>query len=79
MVLLDAPAGSTVRILGFEGGRGFEKKMRQVGLMPGDCARVLRQAPFDGPFLVEVRGREIALGKGVASQIIVEKQPCDSL
>jgi Fe2+ transport system protein FeoA len=33
---------------------------------------VLRSAPLDGPLLVEVNGREIALGLGVAQSIMVE-------
>ncbi len=78
MVLLDAPIGATVKILSFKGGIGFEKKMRQLGLMPGDCARILRMAPFEGPLLVEVRGREVALGRGVASKILIEEQECAS-
>ena len=78
MVLVDAPVGATVMILSFRGGIGFEKKMRQLGLMPGDCARMLRLAPFEGPLLVEVRGREVALGRGVASKILVEAQECAS-
>lgn len=76
MVLLDVPVGVTVKILSFKGGIGFEKKMRQLGLMPGDCARILRRAPFEGPCLVEVSGREVALGRGVASKIMVEEQEC---
>jgi Fe2+ transport system protein FeoA len=32
----------------------------------------LRAAPMKGPLLVEVSGREIALGRGVAAKILVD-------
>lgn len=47
-------------------------KLRQYGLFIGDEARVLRLAPFEGPILLEVNGREIALGRGIAVRIMVE-------
>ena len=47
-------------------------KLRQYGLHVGDCVRVVRSAPLGGPLLIEVNGREIALGRFVADEIIVE-------
>jgi len=76
MVLLDANDGMIVKILGIRGGRGLESKCRQLGICPGDCAMVIRHAPFNGPLLIEVSGRDIALGRGVASRIIVEEKKC---
>jgi ferrous iron transport protein A len=73
MTLIQVKTGQTVRIIHFEGGLGFEHKLRQLGLVPGDNARVLRHAPLGGPILVEVDGRSIALGRGVASRVIVEE------
>ena len=72
MTLIQARNGETVRILSFRGGIGLEHKLRQLGLVPGDNARVLRQAPLGGPVLVEVDGRSIALGRGIASKVVVE-------
>ena len=72
MTLTQVNPGQTVRILSFRGGVGLEHKLRQLGLVPGDIARVLRFAPLGGPLLVEVEGRSIALGRGVASKVIVE-------
>ena len=70
--LLHAPIGVQIRIKGFEGGRALKLKLRQYGLFIGDQARVLRLAPFAGPVLLEVNGREIALGRDIATKIIVE-------
>ena len=72
MTLIQAQSGQIVRIASFSGGAGLEHKLRQLGLVPGDTARVLRFAPLGGPVLIEVEGRSIALGRGVAAKVIVE-------
>lgn len=72
MTLMQAVPGQMVRIVRFNGGVGLEHKLRQLGLFPGDNARVVRHAPLGGPVLVEVEGRSIALGRGVASKVVVE-------
>lgn len=72
MTLIQVKTGQTVRIKHFKGGVSLEHKLRQLGLVPGESARVLRQAPLGGPILVEVGGRSIALGRGVASRVVVE-------
>ena len=77
MVLLNAKKGDWVRILRLEGGAGLEDKLTQHGIYPGDCVRVLREAPMGGPLLVDVHGREIALGRGVAKKIFVEDKECE--
>jgi ferrous iron transport protein A len=72
ITLLDIQTGVTVRIRGFEGGAYVAAKLRQYGIFIGDQARVIRLAPFAGPVLLEVNGREIALGRRIASKVIVE-------
>jgi Fe2+ transport system protein FeoA len=64
--------GIQVKIASFEGGSEYSSRLNRYGLYPGDIARVVRQAPFDGPVLVEVRGMEIALSKNIAAHIMVE-------
>jgi len=50
----------------------------QYGLHVGDELRMVRIAPLGGPVLIEVNGREIALGTVLAEKIIVELV-CESL
>ncbi len=80
MDLLNIENGKWVRVLAYKGGHNFEHKLRQMGLLPGQCARVVRHAPFGGPLLIEVHNRMLALGRGVAARIEVEEAepPCDS-
>jgi ferrous iron transport protein A len=72
MSLLEIEQGVWVKVIGFEGSGKFRERLLQHGLYPGDRARILRAAPLKGPLLVEVSGREIALGRGVAAKILVE-------
>lgn len=79
MRLANARYGTQVRIISYNGGEGIERKLRQLGLNPGELVYVRRQAPFGGPILVEVNGRTIAVGRGIAGKITVEKESpeCD--
>ncbi len=79
MTLTEVHSGSTIKIVGFLSEKNLAAKLRQLGMVPGDCATVIRQAPFDGPFLLSVRGREIALGKSIAAKVQVETVECDLL
>ena len=76
--LIDVVKGTLVRIASIEGDPRTKAKLSQFGLYPGDLARVVRFAPFNGPVLLEVRGMEIALGRSIAEHILVEEAACDS-
>lgn len=78
MQLLSAENGVCVRITGIEEGSGVEQKLRQLGLVPGDIAQIIRQAPFGGPLMIDVGGRVFAIGRGIASKVTVEEIECDS-
>lgn len=73
MDLLSAKKGQWVRVKMIREGGGVSSKLQSLGLLPGDTLRIVREAPFGGPILVEVNGREIALGRGIAQKIEVEE------
>jgi len=68
--LMDVPVGKSARLTGSD--VTLRSKLKTYGLHVGDCLQVLRIAPLGGPLLVEVNGREIALGRTVAEKIFVE-------
>ena len=72
MRLLDAPQNKWLNVSVLDGGARMQARLSQHGLFTGDRLRVLRMAPLNGPLLVEVNGREIALGRGIAEKIHVE-------
>ena len=75
--LLQISPGTTVRVIEFDGGINLRSKLTQFGIYPGDSLRLLRKAPLGGPLLVACNDREIALGRGIADQIIVEFESCE--
>jgi len=54
------------------GGYGFIRRLADMGLTPGVEVSVVRNAPFGGPVIVQVRGSFLALGRGVASRIFIK-------
>ena len=71
--LTSAKPGDKVRILKFDNSSLTREKLQQYGLFAGDTAQVIRIAPFEGPILLSVKGREIALGESIAAHILVER------
>lgn len=65
--------GDKIRILKFDNSSLTREKLQQYGLFAGDTAQVVRIAPFEGPILLSVKGREIALGESIAAHILVER------
>jgi len=57
---------------GWGKGRGFEKRLMDLGLTPGTKVTVVKSAPFHGPLEILVRDTRLALGRGMAERIFVE-------
>lgn len=53
------------------GGRDLRGRLAALGLLPGTELEVIRNSGH-GPFIVEVRGSRIVIGRGMASRIEVE-------
>jgi DtxR family Mn-dependent transcriptional regulator len=50
----------------------FGKRLSDLGLTPGIKVTVVKSAPFNGPLEVNVRGSRLAIGRGMASRILVD-------
>ena len=48
------------------------KRLADLGLTPGTNVTVVKSAPFNGPLEVTVRGSRLAIGRGMASRILVD-------
>ncbi len=64
--------GEQGRVVGVKGGRRSSKRIQDMGLTPGTVVKVVNAAPFNGPVELEIRGTKLALGRGLASHVIVE-------
>ena len=72
MTLRELAEGKTAKIVSIGGGHVARQQLRELGLYPGDAIRLVRHAAFGGPLLVECRGTQIAIGRGIAGQVVVE-------
>ena len=48
------------------------KRRTDLGLTPGTKITVVKSAPFNGPLEINVRGSRLAIGRGMASRILVD-------
>lgn len=53
-------------------GRVFERRLIDLGLTPGTEVTVVKSAPLNGPLEIVVRRSRLALGRRMASRILVE-------
>ncbi len=72
MRLTDLQQGQKARILRLEGGHGFQRNLRLRGIREGKIVEVITRQPFGGPVIICVDEGEIAIGRGMASRVIVE-------
>lgn len=71
-ILSEIPDSTNVLILKIAASRPAVRKLQQLSLFAGIQVKVIRQAPIGGPVLVEVAGREIAIGRKLATKIEVQ-------
>lgn len=45
--------------------------LEERGMLPGKILKIVDEAPYNGPFTVEIDGKEIALGREISSRIMV--------
>ena len=61
------------KVIDIQGGGAEKRRLSQMGIHPGDVVTVMRYGALRGPMVIEVHGFQLALGRGVASQILVEE------
>ncbi len=64
--------GESARVRQLEGGQAFLSRLAPLGFTLGARLRVV-QNPGRGPLLVTIRDTRIALGRGEADKIVVER------
>lgn len=70
--LAQLPAGEQATLLAFSSGRAIVNRLASLGFTPG--AKILMvQNLGRGPLIVTVRGAQVALGRGEAEKIIIER------
>jgi ferrous iron transport protein A len=68
--LTDIKSGTRVTVVSLNGGDGFRDKVISMGLIPGTTLRV-RSYSRSGPLVVQMEGSRVALGRDLATRIMV--------
>jgi len=72
--LIDLRKGEKGIIVSIEGGRGVVQRLTDMGLTPGVEIKVIETSLFAGPVKILVRGFNLALGRGIATKILVKRE-----
>ena len=64
--------GESVTIMEFKGGQAVNNRLASLGFTPGARVTIVQNFRF-GPLIVTVRGTRVALGRGEAAKITVER------
>lgn len=75
VILAQAPSGVPLRVVSIDGGYGVRQRLFSLGLHIEDTIELQSQAILRGPVLVRNLASDtcIALGRGVAQKIVVER------
>ncbi|MDH7593072.1 MAG: FeoA family protein [Methanomicrobiales archaeon] len=63
--------GVVTRVIG---GVGMSYHLGALGIRGGKILTVVARHPFGGPVVIEIDGRAITIGRGIAARIWVEKK-----
>ncbi|MDD2557946.1 MAG: FeoA family protein [Desulfuromonas sp.] len=72
--LSQCKCGEVVYIRGFSGCPHTRKHLQDMGLIPGEEIRIISCGR--GPMVISVKGSNLALGRGMANNIMVACKRC---
>jgi len=70
--LTQLPINKRGKIIGLDGGQGFQRRLRVMGIKEGQIIKIVTKQPFRGPLTIAVFGCQMTLGRGMADKITVE-------
>lgn len=65
--------GDRARLASVGGGRGFRRRLLEMGLLPGTEVWLVRRAELGGLVELVVRGAHLSLRRKEAREVVVEK------
>jgi len=51
---------------------GAERRLFEMGIMPGAELQLIARHPFKGPLVIKVGNADVALGRSIANKVKVE-------
>lgn len=74
MTLREMRVGQEAKVLEIAKGTGAERKLFEIGIIPGAKIRLVSRHPFHGPLVLEIGNSKIAVGRRVASSVLIALQ-----
>jgi ferrous iron transport protein A len=71
MNITEVEIGQKLKVLKIEG-RGSERRLFEMGIMPGVELILIARHPFKGPLVIRVGNADVALGRSIANKVKVE-------
>ncbi|MFC1780808.1 ferrous iron transport protein A [Planctomycetota bacterium] len=73
--LSEIPSGQKVRLVSIEAGQDLYNRLISMGMLPNELIIVVSNR-YPGPFVINVKGSKVMLGRGMAQKIMVSS--CDN-
>jgi ferrous iron transport protein A len=70
--LTKLPINKKGKIVDLDGGQGFQRRLRVMGIREGQTVIIVSKQPFRGPLTIAVGVCQMTLGRGMADKITVE-------
>jgi len=70
--LVQLSPGQLAKVISIEGGINFQQKLQNLGIRRGSMIKKNKGMFGFGPIIVKAGSTQIALGRGMASKVIVE-------
>ncbi|UCG35207.1 MAG: ferrous iron transport protein A [Candidatus Omnitrophota bacterium] len=64
--------GQSAKVISIEGGAGINKRIQDMGIREGSIVTKVTRLFSQGPVVVKAGRTQVALGRGMASKIMVE-------
>ncbi|NSW76384.1 MAG: ferrous iron transport protein A [Candidatus Atribacteria bacterium] len=72
VTLPEMKAGEEGTVIGVRGQEGFPRRLWVLGLFPGKRVKKIGSSLGGGPIVISCGTQELALGRGLASRVMVE-------
>ncbi len=72
MYLKDMRTGQSGTVIKISKGHTAERRLFEIGLVPGASVQVVSRHPFNGPLLLQVGKTRVAVGRRIAEAVEVE-------
>jgi len=72
MILSEMKPGQKASVIKIVNGSVSERRLFEIGIVPGASLHLLSRHPFHGPLIIQVGGSKIALGRRMAKSVEIE-------